>query len=155
MNIINIYGTVGVGKSMVLTELDLNRSEIIIVDPKNDKDFQKNFIGAKIICGDLKNNVIENVSVILEELKNEILLKKAKFITIDEFQVFLKKEVLSKFKELMTLIKKIDNEIILILSSQVKIEINDLDIKYFHIQNYGQVLETEIKIDDYIKHIKK
>jgi hypothetical protein len=144
---INLYGKVGSGKSTVLSELDINKSDITFTDFKDDAELRNKFNGSKIFYADWKDPLKT-----IDLIKNEILFTKPKCVIIDEAQVLIQDDLLEYKKELLSIVESSSS--ILILSSQYKILIDTLDIKHYEVTDLSQVQNVKTEINKYIKELE-
>lgn len=148
---IKITGAVGVGKSKLISELNINKDETILVDFKGDIDFERKFSGAKIIqgpCFGSKEDIVNS----LKSLKNEIEKKHYKIIIIDEAQILLRDNLIETFKSILNIIKDNNNQSILILGTQENTVFSDINTKDFEIKDFNQVAQITEDVNSYIKN---
>lgn len=147
LNIINIYGASGSGKTTIISDLDLDKKDIVLVDFKEDTNLKEYFKDSYNVYCDYINPLNT-----LDYLKLTIQKRTPKIIIIDEAQKIKGKEYIFKkfIEDILPIVK--DTNAILILSSQDKFVLKE-DIKYFEIKiNNFKEAENKIKeIDNYLK----
>lgn len=149
-NIICITGNVGVGKTKIISELEIDKGKTIILDFKGDIELSKNFIDSTFISFDSAKNNKNILNILTEEIK----LKEPKFIIIDDAQALTKKELMDSFKEVIEATEKLNKKSILILGSQEKLLINK-NIKHFKINDISQAEVLKKEITKYINLLSK
>lgn len=119
---LNIFGKEGSGKTSVLKKIDINKKDILLIDFKEDLEFQKSMEGARIISA----NFDIPIKKVIELIKNDLLITPTKFLIVDNADGFFE-----ELEELFTFIINSEININIIIASQDKFTIdNNVDIEH-------------------------